>query len=565
MSVDFASLLKLDDGNGKTIAKVSRAAMRDDGTLDVYYAISADMHVGASKWLRDNQLVISDITIGGTEVEGTWRTIKIEAQEQRTRSGDSAGGVLIQTFAKGYYKQWNWEACRVDESSLSHGNANAIAGITAASSALFQRVAVLTLPYVDPLYSDAISETLTALSYVDLSAGGITFDDTWAHLGVKVEPDNDGTHKVSLTLGKLVYNVEGYRGYGTWEKEQQYAISGVPLANVQTVIDAWKTVGGKGANASMSGTSGSTASITLSRSITTAKADQRTTSKEDCFSTVTSATALNQAAAGTKPADVVGINYATENTETPEGKFNVTQSVDTAKIGDTGENIVELQHDGTTIKARSARHLDPSSLPSWADAPTAPLTVGKAVQIRKEKNQYCGLSVNRSERTVTEVRRPAAGDTPYETKDGTVHVVEYDYVSPTNLADRLKALDAYTTHNVSAPFTYDPSTGTYSIRLRATPSIGTGDTLAPYSETEDTTNVIRKQTGAGLVVRQMETYSTGWLQTTSKAAAIAFIKDQQHPFFKQFKRGSQTYYSATYSTLKALGNWTTAEDQLPTA
>ncbi len=342
--MNYADMLSLAGGDN-SVRAVRRAAFRDDGSLEIVYACNASAHTPASRWLWENRLVISDMEVAGTKIEGVWRTVSIEGREVRDRGGNVVGGEIVQRFSKGYYTAWNWDAVRVQQGDIKHGNEQTVPGVAIGNSELYQRQAVLTLPHVDPARAEAIAAGLTDTAYTNRVAGGIEFGGVWFHMGAAYEVGEDNSASVSLRIGRPQYTTRGYVGEGTPEGQERFYVSGVPMTQAQAVMDAWRTLDGQpdgdlrpGANATMDGGvhfDRNTANIILSVDRETARENEIVETSIDCSGTRTVTTDINQAAPGAPPeTPEVRKRVTVRNEKTSLENYNVTTTEETSSPQD---------------------------------------------------------------------------------------------------------------------------------------------------------------------------------------------------------------------------------------
>lgn len=545
---DYERLLALDGMRDTQVFRVSASGMYPDGVIDVRYeGLPQGALAGATAWLQQNRVVLKDVVIAGVELPGTWRTVNIQ-EEIIVDNGRKTGTVLVQRFAKGLYDVLDWSVCRVEQGSWAHGNTKDADGTANTLSALYQRWSVLRMPYVRPDRAEDIANSLRAyVEWTDLVAGGVKHDGVWFNLGATWRLEEDQTASVFITIAQSRFTIEGYRNNDTFDGERRFLVVNVPSHQIQAVLDAWKA-GRPGADGLVESyhTERNTANLILSVPVPKAVSGQRVRISEDAFKIVTSTTSIHQLSAVEQPAWEIGKTVWTDNEKTPLGHYNVTVTEDVAKTGETPEHVVSVQFDGSKIKAHSARHLDPHNLPPWAEEPTN-ATVGKAVRVVRELNEYGGVSVQRQEREVTQVRRPTTGTYTYERDFGEVHIVEYDGVPPQNLPAILNEFateptNFAATHNISVAPEFDASTGTFSVRLVAVPKGGgsggggakaceiewTETTYESHREYDKTEDAVKSWTRAtewacGRKQSKSETEIQNWLEARKAASSYEFI------------------------------------------
>ena len=474
-SYDFDALLSLRGLRETQLVRVSASALVPDSVVDVRYeGIPLGALYAATEWLASNRVIIRDEEIAGTKLEGVWRTVSIQEQ-LIVEGGRKVGSVLVQRFAKGLYDRLDWTVCRVVQGYAGLGTNAAAEDIEETDTDGYQRWSVVRMPYVRPECAKAIAENLKDISWTDLVIGGVKHDGEWINLGATWRMEEDNTASVIIKLARPKLTFKCYRNSDGIESQDIYIITGVPVCQAQAILDAWKE-GRRGAdgNIDVGGGDSGVVSLTLSVPSATEKNSILTRSMEDAFHIVTVTVDANKLSPIDRPVFEVGKIHEVENEETNLGKYRVTRKLDEAKTGETPEHVVAKMLDGTTLRAHSARHLDQASLPAWAEEPSV-ATEGVAVRITRQLNEYGGLTVDRQERVVSEVRRPAIPNTfyAYDRGYGTAYAYEYDHVSPSNLSVRLNELSGYReTHTISPSFDYDAATGTFSVRVIAIPGGG---------------------------------------------------------------------------------------------
>ena len=424
MTFNFEELLDLQSGRPVLLAGIKRTAFYPDGEASIIYNdLPPGSFIGASQWLYKNRPILEDAEVGQDSLEGVWRTVDVTETPVFER-GTQVGVNLTQRLAKGYHKQWSWKSVRVRQGELKQGNDTTVNSVAIGNSELYQRQAILSLPYVEADKVESVVASINSVSYTDLVAGGVSFSGVWFNMGAGYQIEEDQTVTVLLRLGKPQYTVEGYRGHDTWEGEQAYYVSNVPQARVQAVMDAWKTINGlpggdarTGANATIMGgvnPDANTANIILTVPVVKEKLNQRVSERETCFDTTSSDTHLHQAAAKDQPEFVQGSIVTVQTEETPLGTFHNTTETR------TDEQDVESQrrHTESAFEEQQGETTRNQKSPGFNKAAPPAQEAGTIVTHRATRTESCLWDNDEETRTATRVpfASQSETETPFETR-----------------------------------------------------------------------------------------------------------------------------------------------------
>jgi len=191
------------------------------------------------------------------------------------------------------------------------------------------------------------------------------------------------------------------------------------------------------------------------------------------------------------PTETVGLVEEVSARQTDGGKWDRARTTDVAKLGETPEHVVSIRHDGVKQTARSAAHMDPGDLEDWASDPSG-RTVGTGVTVRKQANRYGGVSVEREEVNTEEVWVPARmGSTIRPIANTDRNGISYEQfafgVTPANLQAAISLFENFNpgsgtpgsvalkaSHNLQISPDFSPFTGTFNLRMTASPPAARG-------------------------------------------------------------------------------------------
>ena len=209
------------------------------------------------KWEHSNRRSISGKDVDFQYIEGTYRSVKVEAE---TKNGT---GYIYHTFAKGLYTALDWTSARI----LKIENNPEQDGFAANDYQSEEGENYLTIefPYIDPMLIKTVSESLPD------EKDGITIDGkefTGIYHRIISAPLKTETGDFSLraTYAKPQFVVDAFESFGTIDENISKYLWGVPKRLVEAVLDQWKTDGGggEGRSARVSyGKQGGLADITL--------------------------------------------------------------------------------------------------------------------------------------------------------------------------------------------------------------------------------------------------------------------------------------------------------------
>lgn len=183
-----------------------------------------------------------------------------------------------------------------------------------------------------------------------------------------------------------------------------------------------------------------------------------------------------------EPIDTVGeiLEVRTSKSEFKD-RYNQLVTKRKAYPGETPQYDERKTHDGITVLRRRILHVDPASnnAPGWINYP-ANQQVGFGVILRKEKNEFGGLTVERVDIQADEKTRPegdpgvAGGWYRYSYGTDYAYYKEFDGIAPSEIQDVLDSVATLlgTTHTVHPSFDFEPTTGTFSLRITAVPFNG---------------------------------------------------------------------------------------------
>ncbi len=336
---DYPGLLDLNGLRNAQVGAESRLAFQDDGNLQIRYEVPYGALSGAVDWLYENRLVLTDFEFAHQPYEGAWRTVKIDGQPARDRQGTITGAIVVQTLAKGYFRDWDWNAVRIKDGLHATGNSVTVDNVTAAASKAFQRWITAELPYIDPERGEAVRSQVTTNAFTDLVvARNVKLDGVWVNMGVAYKEADDKTLTMVVRLAQPNFTLHGYRDHDTPEGEERYYCQAVPSKDAQDILDAWKLMGDGSARKGASGVMESyhndrnTCNLILAISIEEDEEDSRTVSKKNCAGTIVSVTNSNQAEPGSLPSGdpTPRVTRTVENEKTKLGNYNVTTTTETA-------------------------------------------------------------------------------------------------------------------------------------------------------------------------------------------------------------------------------------------
>lgn len=347
MNYNYERILDLSGLSESNVIRGNATGIEDDAALEIVYdKIEYGAMSGAVDWLLANRLVIKDVEVGGQKFDGVWRTLVCE-QRPVIRNGSKDSSVVVHRYAKGYYDNMEWPFARIQSDMIAQSNTTQPEEVTIGKSSPFQRIIEVRMPYVNPDRVDAIIKSLDAPVYTDRTVGrNVKLEGTFFHMGAVGQVTEDGTHSVVLRLAAPKFTIKGYRDNDTPKSELRYLCTGVPNADVQPLIDAWKVVGGqprKGASAYVEAYhfDRNTANVMLTLDAETEDLYRVVASEEDCFTTTSESTDLHKSAPGVQPAFQQGKVVRVTSEKTDLGNYNVTTRTTEAKPAKEGQRNLQ--------------------------------------------------------------------------------------------------------------------------------------------------------------------------------------------------------------------------------
>jgi hypothetical protein len=223
--------------------------------------VQAFLNIYGSIKNKSPQTYVDSPMVDGMVKDGRWRCVNVDLRSSGTDKW------LVQELREGFIRnELNWEEAHIEElpQAIVKTNSETVGPYDSENP---KSAYAVRWRGVDPFKAQELASGLNASTYENPKVRGVELSGTWFNLGSVIIEENDGSCTIEIVLGKTRLVFESFENYNTSRAGTIYYLFDVPLSQVQTIIDYWKSgVGKEGYSGRVTGAGERTANLVLSKS-----------------------------------------------------------------------------------------------------------------------------------------------------------------------------------------------------------------------------------------------------------------------------------------------------------